>query len=108
MTSFRELSSLDVMEAILKSRGIELGREYVYTQDLPVGCKGAHYYAHFLILDVPSGQWKILVEALNGRDAGLRFCCTPANFERRYELLSLPSANEGKHVDLTKGHTSVG
>lgn len=67
--------------------GIELDRIYIYTCELPKGCKGMHYKAHRLVLDVPSYQWKILMEALDGIDRGLWFTCTPANFILRYALL---------------------
>ena len=65
---------------------IFFGRDYFYTIDLPKGCCGARYRLHREILDVPSYQTKLLVECLSGKDVGLWFTCTPANFERRYKL----------------------
>lgn len=62
------------------------GRDYLYTGDLPKGCRGQRYHVHGFVLDVPSYQEKVLVEALTGRDRGLWFTCSPANFAQRYEL----------------------
>lgn len=66
---------------------IVFGATYVYAKELPNDCKGEYYRLWFEILDVPSYQKKYLVEALTGRDKGLWFTCTPANFMMRYALL---------------------
>lgn len=63
------------------------GATYVYEADLPPGCKGGHYKAVRFIKDVPSYQTKVLVECLSGKDRGLWFTCTPANFAQRYKPL---------------------
>lgn len=64
---------------------IEIGAVYRYIRQLPTGCQGALYRVHREVLDVPSYQRKLLVEALTGPDRGLWFTCTPANFRVRYE-----------------------
>lgn len=59
--------------------------DYVYTGGLPAGCAGHRYRVHRRIIDVPTFQVKVLIETLTGRDAGLWFTCSLANFARRYE-----------------------
>ncbi len=86
------------LKTLLKRRRLETmcgqtiiaGAEYVYLSNLPVGCEGHRYKVHRFILDVPSYQQKVLVEALSGNDKGLWFACSPANFVRRYKLDKLP------------------
>lgn len=63
---------------------IEMPCKYEYVCDSPKGCRGRHYMAWITVLDVPSYQTKILMEALNGPDRGLWFTVTPANFITRY------------------------
>jgi hypothetical protein len=60
------------------------GRDYVYDCPLPKGCAGHLYRLHRFVLDVPSYQEKCLVECLGGRDTGLWFVCSVANFMVRY------------------------
>jgi len=60
------------------------GGIYVYVCGLPAGAQGQLYKAHRIILDVPSYQHKVLVEALTGDDKGLWFCCSLDNFQVRY------------------------
>ena len=57
---------------------------YVYLNAIPAGCQGHQYRVHRMVLDVPSYQHKVLVECLSGKDTGLWFVCSPANFEKRY------------------------
>lgn len=63
------------------------GAEYVYIGELPVGCRGHRYLLHRGVIDVPSYQHKVLVEALTGEDKGLWFTCSLANFAIRYKLV---------------------
>lgn len=65
---------------------ILFGRVYIYATGFPVSRHGFRYRPLCEVLDVPSYQTKILVEALSGPDQGLKFTCTPENFSRRYEL----------------------
>lgn len=65
---------------------ITAGAVYIYQAALPAGCAGHRYRAARFIVDVPSYQKKVLVECLSGRDAGLWFTCSLANFARRYRL----------------------
>lgn len=64
---------------------------YRYLPEMPKGCQGALYRVHAFVLDVPSYQEKVLVEAVNGVDRGLWFVVTPANFAERYELVPPPT-----------------
>lgn len=66
------------------------GGLYEYIHDLPKGCAGHHYRLHRLVKDVPSYQEKVLVEALTGKDKGLWFVCSEANFAIRYKLKERP------------------
>lgn len=68
------------------------GADYIYTAELPSGCKGQRYRVLDFVLDVPSYQQKVLVKALTGKDKGLRFTCTEMNFARRYKPASEVSA----------------
>lgn len=61
--------------------------DYVYAATYPPGCEGQRYRAHRIVLDVPSNQEKVLVEALTGRDKGLFFVCSLQNFSIRYKLI---------------------
>ena len=70
-----------IQEEVLK---IQEGSEYVYTGALPKGCAGHRYRVLKFVLDVPSYQQKVLVEALTGRDKGLWFVCSLQNFSLRY------------------------
>lgn len=60
---------------------------YAYTSILPHGCQGCRYRLHRTVLSVPSMQHMVLVEALEGPDAGLWFVCPSGNFAIRYRLL---------------------
>lgn len=71
---------MKIMKRPLTTFGILEGRDYRYHGQFPPECQGASYHCHRFILDVPSYQWKLLMEALDGPDAGLWFTCTPANF----------------------------
>jgi len=73
------------------------GEVYVYTNAIPAGCAGHHYRAHRFVLDVPSYQQKVLVEALSGKDKGLWFVCSVANFRVRYVPLVDVVAGNGVH-----------
>ncbi len=68
------------------------GREYIYTLEKPEGCQGQRYKVLRFILDVPSYQQKVLVKALTGRDKGMWFVCSLANFSLRYQLLEKTDA----------------
>jgi hypothetical protein len=58
---------------------------YVYVCGIPRGVMGAKYRViKAQILDVPSYQKKVLVEALTGKDVGLWFTCSAWNFIHRY------------------------
>lgn len=71
---------------------IVAGATYRYIRDLPVGCKDALYrVVQAEILDVPSYQKKVLVRGLTGKDAGLWFTCSLANFATRYERVKEPA-----------------
>lgn len=59
---------------------------YKYISGIPKNCHGHLYYVHNMIIDVPSYQRKVLVEALSGPDRGLWFSCSPSNFAARYVL----------------------
>ena len=66
--------------------GITLGGTYAYVMEHPPGCKGHKYVPHCLVLDVPVYSWKVLVECISGPDKGLKFTCSPYNFQIRYRL----------------------
>lgn len=77
------------------------GGVYAYMCGIPRGVYGEKYrVVKNHVLDVPSYQYKVMVEALTGRDKGKVFVCTPANFVHRYKpvdgevMLPLPP----KHV----------
>jgi len=78
---------------------IVLGKTYRYIRDLPKGCRDQLYKVHRFVLDVPSYQEKVLVEALGGKDKGLWFTCSPANFAKRYEMMEEEIVNY--EVDMT-------
>jgi hypothetical protein len=61
------------------------GAEYLFASAIPPGCKGHRYRVIGFLKEVPSGQQKVLVQALTGPDTGLRFSCTLANFATRYQ-----------------------
>lgn len=64
---------------------IQEGAVYTYTADYPVGCKGHRYRVlRVNVLSVPSYTTTVLVEAIDGPDAGLWFVCSPWNFSIRY------------------------
>lgn len=65
---------------------IREGSEYLYQCGFPTGCAGGRYKVHKFVLDVPSYQHKVLVECLEGKDKGLWFVCSLANFSYRYRL----------------------
>src|SRR5438132_10371895 len=73
----------------LSKDDIVLGRDYVYVCGFPIEAKGHLYRAHKFVLDVPSYQQKVLVEALTGDDKGLWFTCSIANFCVRYRRAEL-------------------
>lgn len=75
----------EVEGALIQPYDIKPGREYVYAKGHPVDCRGQHYMVHRFVVDVPSYQPKVLVEALTGRDRGLWFTTSVANFCVRYE-----------------------
>jgi hypothetical protein len=60
------------------------GGLYTYQASHPPGCAGHLYRLHRFVLDVPSRQTKVLVEAKTGADKGLWFTCSVANFCTRY------------------------
>ncbi len=68
-----------------------MGAVYRYISDSPKGCKGRLYRLHREVVDVPSYQRKVLVEALTGPDKGLWFTCVLTNFAMRYELAEISS-----------------
>jgi hypothetical protein len=76
--------------------------KYRYLSRIPAGCQGHTYRLIAPVLDVPSMQRKVLVEALTGPDAGELFVCTVDNFTRRYEAIpekpaeTLPAPEEIK------------
>lgn len=63
---------------------IVVGAEYIYASGFPLGVRGHRYKVLGLVVDVPSYQEKVLVEALTGPDKGLQFVCSPSNFSTRY------------------------
>lgn len=65
---------------------IEVGKEYVYVCGIPKGCAGERYKVIAFVLDVPSYQKKVLVQATTGKDLGLLFVCSQGNFVMRYKL----------------------
>ena len=65
---------------------------YVYARGIPTECKGFTYRLHRAVKDVPSYQTNVLVEAIDGPDAGLWFTVSVNNFQRRYEPLNEPEA----------------
>lgn len=88
----RFLSADDVLEeqaekVVAVGVPIIAGRRYTYTAEIPRGCAGQEYRVHRFVLDVPSYQQKVLVEALTGNDAGLWFVCSLENFARRYKIV---------------------
>lgn len=88
---------------------IREGAEYLYTVLLPRGCLGHRYRVLAFILDVPSLQQKVLVQALTGPDAGLLFSVSPANFATRYEPVPEPVAvaePEAAVAEKVAGHAS--
>ncbi len=66
------------------------GADYVYTSDKPAGARGQRYKVHRFILDVPSYQRKVLVEALTGPDKGMWFTCSLSNFSFKYKRAAEP------------------
>jgi hypothetical protein len=66
------------------------GADYLYTADVPKGCKGHLYRIVHFVQDVPSYQEKLCMEALTGPDRGLRFIVSPWNFALRYEPAEHP------------------
>lgn len=81
---------------------IVFGLEYIYRSGNPVKCHGFRYRPLREVLDVPSYQQKILVEALNGPDRGLYFTCSPANFANRYVLAPQPRTTTGGSTEGSK------
>lgn len=77
---------------------IALGQVYEYVGALPRDCAGELYQPHRLVLDVPVYNWKVLVEALTGKDRGLWFVCSVNNFSRRYRLYH-PGQGEQKQQE---------
>ena len=70
---------------------------YEYLSACPAGCKGRRYRLHRPIISVPSYQQQVLVEALDGPDAGGWYCMSLANFAIRYRLVeteATPCVNE--------------
>jgi hypothetical protein len=67
--------------------GVEEGI-YEYVRGVPIECIGSHYRLICQVLDIPSYQHKLLVEAMDGPDAGLWFTCTVANFKMRYRKVT--------------------
>lgn len=65
---------------------IALGQVHVYTSGIPKGCAGRRYLPHRFVVSVPTYQRMVLVEALDGPDAGLWFVCSLSNFSLRYRL----------------------
>ena len=63
------------------------GRLYLYMLDLPAGCKGGVYRVERFVQDVPTYTEKVLVHCIEGKDRGVWFVCSPANFAQRYQLL---------------------
>lgn len=62
---------------------------YLYTAEIPAGCKGHRYRVLAFIRQEPVKQQLVLVRCLSGPDRGLLFACTPSNFLQRYELLKV-------------------
>lgn len=73
---------------------IKEGAVYEYTCHQPSGRFGAKYRVDRFIQDVPSYQWKVLVECLTGPDAGIWFTVSPSNFSYRYVEVSSPPQDE--------------
>ena len=77
-------SPYQIHGALTDPRDLVEGGLYEYRAAHPEGCAGCLYRLHRIVLDVPSYQHKVLVEALTGHDAGLWFVCSVANFCTRY------------------------
>jgi hypothetical protein len=75
----KRLTDLEVDDVIIR-----VGAAYTYTSPIPAGCIGRRYKVHKFCLSVPSYQIQVLVEAMDGKDKGLSFVCSPANFALRY------------------------
>lgn len=105
------------MKAVELAR-IRAGTEWVYTADLPAGCKGHCYWVHAIIPDVSDAcvqsrcRLKVLVEALTGPDAGLLFCTSLWNFARRYLPYPEPEVPQvgpvGRVEEKVFGHVTQG
>lgn len=72
------------MDAIEQCRIAE-GSLWTYTPAWPEGCQGKLYRVLRFVPDVPSYQRKVLIEAIDGPDAGLWFTASLANFALRYQ-----------------------
>jgi len=75
-----------VTDSYLANHGLAPGL-YTYVRGLPVECHGFTYLMHRVVTDVPSYSSKILVEAIDGPDAGMWFVVSVDNFRRRYEKI---------------------
>ncbi len=76
------------------SDAIVEGGIYVYENRIPVTALGHFYKVHKFVMDVPSYQPKVLVEALSGKDRGLWFVCSINNFLVRYRIATPEEAQE--------------
>ena len=94
---------VDVEKFNEEGHNIELGADYVYIGMYPPKCEGHLYRPHRYVLDVPTYQKKVLVEALTGKDKGLWFVCSLNNFKVRYRLAEPGSVKDA--FDLVKSYT---
>ncbi len=70
---------------MLEEEDIQVGVVYRYKSGIPKGCQGFHYRVRSKdVTHVPSYSKLVLVEAVDGPDAGMLFVCSPNNFCRRY------------------------
>ncbi len=83
---------VDVEGALMSTDALVEGHEYIFTKGYPVPCHGERYKVHRYVLDVPAYQRKVLVEALTGKDQGLWFVCSVANFCVRYRPVEVINA----------------
>jgi phosphatidylethanolamine-binding protein (PEBP) family uncharacterized protein len=82
------------------------GAVYLYRGTTPPKCRGHRYRILFFVLDVPSYQQKVCMEALTGPDKGLRFVCSEANFGDRYQEAPEPEVvvDSVPPLEKTAGH----
>ena len=94
------LPSREVVATVEAAFRITKGALYTYLPSWPEGCRGSIYKVLDFILDVPTYQRKVKVESLEGRDKGLKFTCTFANFASRYTILKGAENDVGRSAEM--------